>query len=65
MTKRDGSNMTAKREDLDIAPIFGYDLPVWRYGVWVVRDADGAHVDHDRYRHDLTARYPGLVLIGE
>lgn len=64
MTKRDGSNMTAKREDLDLAPIFGYGLPEMRMGVWVVRGADGGYVDYDRYRNDLTDRYPGLTLIG-
>lgn len=64
MTKRDGSNLTARREDLDIAPIFGYGVPEMRMGVWVVRDADGAHVDHDCNRNDLTERYPGLTLIG-
>lgn len=33
-------------------------------GRWVVRDPDGAIVDIDKYRNDLMARYPGLVVQG-
>ena len=32
-------------------------------GRWVVRDAAFNYVDHDKYRHDMAARYEGLVIV--
>jgi hypothetical protein len=65
MYKIDGSTLTARREDLDLAPIYGYALPEPRRGVWVVREADGKFVEWSRYRNDLLDQFPGLTIIGD
>lgn len=62
---RDLRPMTARRENLDLAPIFGYGLPEMRNGVWVARTEDGAYVEWSRYRNDLLDQFPNLVILEE
>lgn len=61
--------LTARRETGSVTMRYSENTPD-TYEVsfgnrWVVRDATGAYVEHDMFRNDLRARYPGLIVIGD
>jgi len=55
------TTLTATREWNTINPISNMPFK----GIWVVRDSDGNHVDHDQYRNDLKCRHEALKIVGD